>query len=87
MTMTTPNSQNLISNILICSLIVLTLIIFVVMLTNSRFTHIKSAAGLDDFDFSTQLAVIRPSAFERFLGKLYTPEGFRAGTVTLETGW
>ena len=58
------------------------LFVAVMALTRSDTVYISDPAELDDFNFSSHIAYLSPTAFERYSGVLYTPEDFANGRVT-----
>lgn len=69
-------------NALLVLLIMLALYIAVIIMTSAETEYKDQAERLMGFDFSSQIAVVSPNAFERHPGVLYTPEDFAGGTAS-----
>jgi len=67
-------------------------LIFSLFVTLSVFTYtdteyIEDAAVLEDFDFSSRVAILSPHAFELHPDVLYTPEDFARGIASQPASW
>jgi len=69
-------------SVVLFSTLAIALFFSVVFFTGSETEYISHPLQLEDFDFSSRIAVLSPEIFERYAGALYSPDDFFYGLTS-----